>query len=74
MKMQPALVIAALALATIMMSSHMELGSAGRERARNLGEYANSLVQAALSDGSTDPALAQAFLVSISPGHLIGLC
>ncbi|KAF9653892.1 hypothetical protein BDM02DRAFT_3086609 [Thelephora ganbajun] len=73
--MQPALVIAALALATIMMSSHMELGSAGRERARNLGEYANSLLQAALNDSSTDPALAQAFLVLTlfelcpHPGH-----
>lgn len=74
MKMQPALVIAALALATIMMSSHMELGSAGRERARSLGEYANNLVQAALNGGSTDPTLAQAFLVSILRGRLIGLC
>lgn len=71
--MQPALVIAALALATITMSSHMDLGSAGRERARSLGEYANGLFQAALNDGSTDPALAQAFLVSILSGRLIGL-
>jgi len=74
MKMRPALVIAALALATIMMSSHMELGSAGREKARSLGEYANGLVQAELNGGSTDPVLAQAFLVSILPGRLIGLC
>ena len=71
--MQPALVIATLALATIMMSSNMEMGSAGRERARNLGEYANSLLQAALNDGSTDPALAQAVLVSTPPDGPIGL-
>jgi uncharacterized protein YdbL (DUF1318 family) len=73
MKMQPALVIAALALATIMMSSQMELGSAGRDRAKNMGEYANGLLQAALNDGSTDPTLAQASLVSISTDSLIGL-
>jgi len=72
--MQPALVIAALALATIMMSSNMELGSVGRERAKNLGEYANGLLQAAFNDGSTDPALAQAFLVSTLPDGRIGLC
>ena len=66
--------IAALALATIVMSSNMELGSAGRERARSLGEYANGLVQAAFNDGSTDPGLAQAFLVRIFPDSLIGLC
>lgn len=71
--MQPALVIAALALATIMMSSQMELGSAGRDKARNLGQYANSLLQAALNDGSTDPTLAQAFLVSILADLLIDL-
>ena len=72
--MEPALVIAALALATIVMSSNMELGSAGRERARSLGEHANGLFQAALNDGSTDPALAQAFLVRMLPGSLIALC
>ena len=72
MKMQPALVIAALALATIMMSSQMELGFAGRERARNLGECANGLLQTALNDGSTDPAIAQASLVSIPSDSLIG--
>ena len=66
--------IAALALATIVMSSNMELGSAGRERARSLGEYANGLVQGALNDRSTDPALAQAFLVRMFPDSLIGLC
>jgi len=69
--MQPPLVIALLALATIMMSSNMELGSAGRERARNLGEYANGLLQAALNDGSSDPTLAQAFLVSTLPIGMI---
>jgi len=73
-KMQPALVIGALALATIMMSSHMELGPAGRERAKSLGEYANGLLHAALNDGSTDPTLAQAFLVSTLPNSPIGLC
>lgn len=61
--MQPALVIAALALATIMMSSQMELGSAGRERARNLVQRANEFLHGAVNDGSTDPALAQAVLV-----------
>ena len=71
--MQPPLVIAALALATIMMSSHMELGSTGRERAKNLGEYANGLLRAALNDGSTDPALAKAFLVCTFPNDPIGL-
>ena len=65
--MQPPLVIALLALATIMMSSNMELGSAGRERAKNLGEYAYGLLQATLNDGSPDPTLAQALLVSTSP-------
>lgn len=68
--MQPALVLAALALATIVMSSQMELGSAGREKARHLGQSANSLLQAALNDGSTDPTLAQAFLVSASAESL----
>jgi len=61
--MQPALVIAALALATIMMSSQMELGSPGRERARNLVQRANGFLQGAVNDGSTDPTLAQAVLV-----------
>lgn len=74
-KMQPALVIAALALATIMMSSQMELGSAGRERARNLVQRANGFLHGAVNDGSTDPALAQAVLVLTlfelcpHPGH-----
>ena len=71
--MQPALVIAALALATIMVSSQLELGTAGRERAKTLGQYANGLLHAALNDGSTDPALAQASLVSVLAESLIDL-
>ena len=70
--MQPPLVIATLALATIMMSSQMELGLTGRERAKTLGECANGLIQAALNDGSTDPTLTQAVLVSTLPNGPMG--
>lgn len=61
--MQPSLVIATLALATMIKSSELELGAAGRERARDLGDLANAELQASLTTGAIDHTLAEAALV-----------
>jgi hypothetical protein len=61
--MQPSLVIASLALATMIQSSELELGPSGRERARRLGDLANAELQAALNTGAIDHTLAEAALV-----------
>jgi hypothetical protein len=69
MRMQPSLVIAALALATMIKSSDLELGAVGRDRARGLGDLANGELQAALTTGAIDHTLAEAALVR----HLVTL-
>jgi hypothetical protein len=63
--MQPSLVFAGLALATLMKSSEMELGSAGRERAVWLRDKAQAWLEASLNSQWIDMTLAKAALVSV---------
>ena len=64
-KMQPSLVMSALALATLLQSSEIELGELGRQRALRLRDAAQSHLEAAWNAGCIDPELAQAALVRI---------
>ena len=61
--MQPSLVLSALALATLLQSSELELGSAGRERALHLRDIAQAHLESSWNASSVDPSLAQAALV-----------
>ncbi|KAG1812086.1 uncharacterized protein BJ212DRAFT_1371289 [Suillus subaureus] len=61
--MQPSLVFAGLALATLMKSSEMELGSAGRERAVWLRDKAQAWLEASLNSQWIDMTLAKAALI-----------
>ncbi|KAG1832399.1 hypothetical protein EV424DRAFT_1342372 [Suillus variegatus] len=61
--MQPSLVFAGLALATLMKSSEMELGSAGRERAVWLRDKAQAWLEASLNSQWIDITLAKAALI-----------
>ena len=63
-KMQPALVYAALALATLIQSSEVGRGQMGRERALWLRDVAQQFLEAPWR--SPDPALAQAAMVRIA--------
>lgn len=62
-RMQPALIMSALAMATLMKSSQIELGSSGRNRALYFRDNAQSLLEAACSSQSVDYTLAEAALV-----------
>lgn len=62
-KMQPSLVLSALALATLLQSSELGLGRRGRERALWLRDTAQSFLEAAWNVAIVDPALAQAAMV-----------
>jgi hypothetical protein len=68
--MQPSLVFAGLALATLMKSSEMELGSAGRERAIWLRDKAQAWLEASWNSQWIDMTLAKAALVSVQFGLL----
>lgn len=73
-RMQPALVLSALALATLLQSSEIELGEVGRQRALRLRDVAQSHLEASWNTSCVDPALAQAAMVSTacsdSRGHI----
>lgn len=63
--MQPSLVYAGLALATLMKSSSLELGHAGRNRALWLRDAAHSNMEQSLNAGWIDLPLAEAALVCL---------
>jgi hypothetical protein len=65
--MQPSLVFAGLALATLMKSSEMELGSAGRERAIWLRDKAQAWLEMSWNSQWIDMTLAKAALVRVHP-------
>jgi len=69
--MQPSLVFAGLALATLMKSSEMELGSAGRERAIWLRDKAQGWLEASWNSQWIDMTLAKAALVSATTLHSV---
>lgn len=62
--MQPALVVSTLALAILLDSSELGRGSEGREKALALRDMAQTYLVTAWNAASTDPALAQAAMVS----------
>ena len=61
--MQPSLVFAGLALATLMKSSEMELGTQGRTRAAWLRDQAQASLEASWNAQWIDMTLAKAALV-----------
>jgi len=61
--MQPSLVLAGLALATLMKSSEMELGAAGRNRAIWLRDAAQASLESSWNTGWIDMTLAKAALI-----------
>ena len=71
--MQPALIYAGLALATLMKSSELELGVGGRNRALWLRDAAQSNLEQALNSGMLDLPLAEAALVSPLAAHVARL-
>ncbi|OBZ70696.1 hypothetical protein A0H81_09310 [Grifola frondosa] len=62
-RMQPCLIMSSLALATLMRSSEIEMGSAGRQRALWLRNLAHQSLEAACSNQSVDYAVAEAALI-----------
>lgn len=62
--MQPALVVGALAVAVLLESSELGRKEEGRDRALMLRDMAHTYLVTAWNAGSTDPALAQAAMVS----------
>ena len=62
-RMQPALIMAALAMATLMKSSEIELGSEGRNRAVLYRDTAQTLLENACNQHLVDYTLAEAALV-----------
>ncbi|KAH8119434.1 hypothetical protein DFH11DRAFT_1501181 [Phellopilus nigrolimitatus] len=62
-KLQPSLVLSALALATLLQSSELGLGHGGRERALWLRDTAQSYLEAAWTASPIDPSLAQAAML-----------
>ncbi|KAI0929798.1 hypothetical protein AcV5_006666 [Taiwanofungus camphoratus] len=62
-RMQPALIMSALAMAALMKSSEIELGSEGRARALRLRDTAQTMLEAACSSQSIDYTLAEAALI-----------
>ena len=65
-RMQPSLVLAALAMANLMKSSELERGSRGRERALAFRDEAQQLLEDACNAQKLDYTLAEAALVSYS--------
>ncbi|KAH9949097.1 hypothetical protein B0H21DRAFT_169579 [Amylocystis lapponica] len=63
LRMQPAFIMSALALATLMKSSELELGSSGRTRALYFRNAAQGLMEAACSSKNIDHTLAEAALI-----------
>jgi hypothetical protein len=63
---QPSVVLAALALATIMKSSEIGLGGEGRKLALWLRDSAQSSLDASISASWIEPSLAQAAFVTTS--------
>ena len=63
--MQPSLVISALALAVLLESSERGRGKEGREKALMLRDMEHTYLVTSWNAGSTDPALAQAAMVSV---------
>jgi hypothetical protein len=61
--LQPALVLSALAMATLMKSSQLELGAAGRARAVALRNAAQAAMEAACNARNVDYMLAEAAIV-----------
>jgi hypothetical protein len=70
-RMQPALVYAGLALATLMKSSELELGAAGRTRAVWLRDAAQTNLEQSLANQWIDLPLAEAALVRRLPNRWI---
>lgn len=66
-KMQPSLVLSALALATLLQSSELGLSQRGRERALWLRDAAQSFLESSWNASIVDPSLAQAAMVSETP-------
>ena len=66
-RMQPALVYAGLALATLTKSSSLELGEPARNRALWLRDAAHSNMETSMAAGWCDVPLAEAALVSPPP-------
>ena len=65
MTLQPALIMATLALSTLMKSSEIELGQDGRERALFWRDCAQDALQQACNSRDLDYTLAEAALVSV---------
>ncbi|THU95763.1 hypothetical protein K435DRAFT_665729 [Dendrothele bispora CBS 962.96] len=74
-RMQPSLVLSALAVSTFFKSSNVGLGQAGRQRALRFLDAAQGSLQASLNAGFIDETLAQAawlialFEVCVHPDH-----
>lgn len=64
-RVQPSLILGALALATFFRSHEGELGATGRSRALKLRDQAQSALEASLSSRWVDPSLVQAAWVSV---------
>ena len=64
-RIQPSLVLAGLALATLVRSSELELGVAGRHRAIRLRDAAQSALEASSASQWIDLGLAEAAMVSV---------
>lgn len=62
-RLQPALVLSALAMATLMRSSELELGATGRARAVSLRDAAQASMEAAINAQEIDYTLAEAAIV-----------
>ncbi|EMD33836.1 hypothetical protein CERSUDRAFT_117900 [Gelatoporia subvermispora B] len=61
--MQPSLVMSALAMASLMRSSELELGNAGRRRAMEFRDAAQASLEEACNNQSVDYTLAEAALI-----------
>lgn len=64
LSIQPSLILAGLALASLMKSSEAGLGAKGREHSLWLRDAAQSALDASVSVGCLEPSLAQAAFVS----------
>jgi hypothetical protein len=72
MFVQPSVVLAALALSTLMKSSDVGLGGEGRKFALLLRDAAQSSLDASISASWIEPSLAQAAFVTTIPLSLHG--
>lgn len=67
LRVQPAFILAGLALATLMKSSEIELGSAGRSRAVWLRDAAQTALESSWRSQWINVTLAEAALVRLAP-------